>query len=81
MNFKLSHLPERTVKPRENGVNMMMDKGLSLRQAEDFLSASSDYTDLVKLGFGTSYVTRDLKQKIKLYQDAGIKVYFGGTLF
>jgi phosphosulfolactate synthase len=80
-NFNLSHLPERTVSPRKNGVTMVMDKGISIRQAEDFLSSSSDYVDFVKLGFGTSIVSKNVKEKIKLYKDAGIKVYVGGTLF
>jgi phosphosulfolactate synthase len=80
-NFNLSHLPERTVSPRKNGVTMVMDKGISMRQAEDFLSSSSDYVDFVKLGFGTSIVSKNIKEKIKLYKDAGIKVYVGGTLF
>jgi phosphosulfolactate synthase len=81
MNFELPHIPERSVKPRTNGLTMVMDKGLSLRQAEDFLEMNADLTDLVKLGFGTSYVTKNIEQKIKLYKDAGIKVYLGGTLF
>lgn len=81
MNFELPHLPERTVKPRESGTNMVMDKGLSLREVEDVLAASSDYIDIVKLGFGTSFVTKQLKEKIKLYKQANIKTYFGGTLF
>jgi phosphosulfolactate synthase len=80
-NFNLPHLPQRTVSPRKNGVTMVMDKGISLRQAEDFLSSSSDYVDFVKLGFGTSIVSKNVKEKIKLYKDAGIKVYVGGTLF
>lgn len=80
-NFNLSHLPERTVSPRKNGVTMVMDKGISLREAEDFLNSSSDYVDFVKLGFGTSIVSKNVKEKIKLYKDAGIKVYVGGTLF
>ncbi len=80
-NFNLSHLPERTSSPRQNGVTMVMDKGISLRQAEDFLSTSSDYVDFVKLGFGTSIISKNVKEKIKLYKDAGIKVYVGGTLF
>ena len=80
-NFNLSHLPERTVSPRKNGVTMVMDKGISLRQAEDFLSSSSDSVDFVKVGFGTSIVSKDVKEKVKLYKDAGIKVYAGGTLF
>ncbi len=60
---------------------MVMDKGLSLRQAEDLIDGSGHLVDLVKLGFGTSYATPRLKEKIDLYQNAGIKVYLGGTLF
>jgi phosphosulfolactate synthase len=80
-NYTLPFLPERPQKTRENGVTMMMDKGLNLRQAEDFLDASAEYTDIIKLGFGTSYLTKNLQEKIKLYQAAGMKTYFGGTLF
>jgi phosphosulfolactate synthase len=81
MNFNLPFIPQRPEKPREKGVTMVMDKGLSLRQAEDFIESSGNLTDIVKLGFGTSIVTNKLSEKIKLYQAAGIEVYFGGTLF
>lgn len=81
MNFELPYIPERPSKPRERGITMMMDKGLSLRETEDFLSSCSDYTDLVKFGFGTSYITKDLKKKLALYKEANIATYFGGTLF
>jgi phosphosulfolactate synthase (CoM biosynthesis protein A) len=36
MNYKLNDIPERSVKPRQKGLTMVMDKGLSLRQVEDF---------------------------------------------
>lgn len=81
MTFRLEHIPSRTTKPREEGLTMVMDKGLSLRQAEDLVEGSGHLVDLVKLGFGTSYVTPRLKDKIALYKAAGIKVYLGGTLF
>jgi phosphosulfolactate synthase len=81
MNYALNQIPERTVKPRNNGMTMVMDKGLSLRQVEDFLEVAGTYTDIVKLGWATSYVTPNLKDKLKLYREAGIPVYFGGTLF
>lgn len=81
MNFELSHIPERTEKPRKSGVTMMMDKGLSVREAENFCEASAHLTDLVKFGFGTAYVTKNLEDKLKLYRSAGLKPYFGGTLF
>ena len=80
-NIHLPLMPERTRKPRTNGVAMVMDKGLSIREAEDFISVSGDFTDFVKLGFGTSVVTPNVKEKIKLYQEANMKVYLGGTLF
>ncbi len=81
MNFKLNHIPERTSRPREAGLTMVMDKGLSVRQAEDLISSSGPFLDLIKLGFGTSLVTNNLSEKIKLYHEHGIRVYLGGTLF
>lgn len=80
-DFKLKNIPERTTKPRQAGITMVMDKGLSCREVEDFLEVSADKTDIVKLGFGTSTVTPNLDRKIKIYQDADIPLYFGGTLF
>lgn len=79
--FNLKKIPTRTTKPRESGLNMVMDKGLGLREVENFIETCADYTDIVKLGFGTSAVTPNLKEKIDLYHKAGIPVYFGGTLF
>lgn len=81
MNFELSFIPERTEHPRQKGLTMVMDKGLGLTEARALVEASGDYIDLIKLGFGTSSVTPNLKEKISIYQQAGIKVYFGGTLF
>jgi len=37
--------------------------------------------DFVKFGFGTSYLTKNLKVKLALYKEANIKCYLGGTLF
>lgn len=81
MNYTLKNLPERTAKPRQTGFTMAMDKGLSVREAEDFMSIAGGHVDIVKLGWGTSYVTPNLKDKIKVYKDAGVPCYFGGTLF
>ncbi len=81
MNFKLSQIPERLAKPRTNGLTMVMDKGLSIEQARNLISAAGPHLDIVKLGFGTAYVTPNLREKIELYQKADIPVYFGGTLF
>ncbi|WP_420155398.1 phosphosulfolactate synthase [Siphonobacter sp.] len=81
MNYHLNQIPERTEKPRQSGLTMAMDKGLSIRQAEDFLDVAADHVDIVKLGWATSFVTPKLKEKLKVYKEAGIPVYFGGTLF
>lgn len=80
-NFNLPFIPERDNKPRKKGLTMVMDKGLSLTQAEQFIEANKDYADIVKFGFGTAFVTSQLKEKIKLYQSHDIRPYFGGTLF
>jgi phosphosulfolactate synthase len=81
MNIVLPFLPERPSKPRNSGITMVMDKGLSIREAEDFMSVGSVYTDYVKLGFGTSLITPGFEKKIAIYSKAGAKPYFGGTLF
>ena len=81
MNNVLPFLPERPAKPRNSGLTMVMDKGLSIREAEDFVSVGSGYTDFVKLGFGTSIITPGFDRKIQIYKNAGVIPYFGGTLF
>ncbi len=77
----LPFLPDRPSKPRTTGLTMVMDKGLSIREAEDFMSVGSEYTDFVKLGFGTSLITPGFSEKLKVYTKAGCIPYFGGTLF
>jgi len=79
--MSLLYLPDRTTQPREMGLTMMMDKGLSTRQIEDFLSVSSNYTDLIKFGFGTSVVSKNIKEKVALIKQVGIRPYLGGTMF
>ncbi|MBC8046748.1 MAG: phosphosulfolactate synthase [Fimbriimonadaceae bacterium] len=81
MNFELQNLPSRNQKPRNSGITMVMDKGLSVREAEDLLSVSEPYIDLIKLGFGTAFVTPNLENKLAVYKQANLAVYFGGTLF
>ncbi|MBW7952410.1 MAG: phosphosulfolactate synthase [Chitinophagaceae bacterium] len=81
MNFNLSQMPDRTIKPRTNGLTMVMDKGLSVSEAKNFLEIATPHVDIVKLGFGTSHITPYLRKKIETYKNAGMHVYFGGTLF
>jgi phosphosulfolactate synthase len=81
MNFNLSQIPERNKKPRNHGITMVMDKGLSIEEARNFLSIAGPHVDMVKFGFGTAFVTPNLKEKLAVYREYGMPVYFGGTLF
>jgi phosphosulfolactate synthase len=81
MNFHLKQIPERTVQPRAYGLTMVNDKGLSVREARQLVSGAGPHVDLVKLAFGTALFSGGLQDKIKIFQDAGIPVYFGGLLF
>ena len=67
MNFFLTDIPVRTVKFREFGLTMMMDKGLSINDTKNFIDMWP-HTDIIKLGFGTSH-SPHIETKIKLYQD------------
>jgi phosphosulfolactate synthase len=73
-------LPERPPKPREEGVTHVIDTGLSTREAEGLVAMAADYIDLIRLGWGTAYVTRDVQAKIACYRAAGVEVMLGGTL-
>jgi len=81
MNFHLSQIPDRILKPRKSGLTMIMDKGLSINEVHNFMSIGAPHVDIVKLGFGTSYVTPNLKEKIDVYHSYNMPIYFGGTLF
>jgi phosphosulfolactate synthase len=67
MNYHLANIPERTAKPRTNGFTMVMDKGLSLREAEDMIDSCGAYIDIVKFGWATSFVTNRFKEKSREY--------------
>lgn len=81
MNFNLTQIPERILKPRTHGLTMVMDKGLSVQEAHNFMSVAHPHVDIVKLGFGTAFVTPNLKEKLEVYRSYNIPIYFGGTLF
>jgi phosphosulfolactate synthase len=73
-------VPMRAAKPRDRGWTHVIDKGLSVREVEGLVETAGEYIDIVKLGWGTSYVTANLDVKIRAYQDGGIPVVCGGTL-
>jgi phosphosulfolactate synthase len=64
---------------RDGGITHVLDKGLGVRAWEDVLESAGDYIDIVKLGWGTSWVTRNLSRKLEVL--AGKPVVIGGTFF
>jgi len=76
MNFNLTQIPERIKKPRKSGITMVMDKGLSVNEAKNFLSVSHPHVDIIKLGFGTSFVTPNLEEKLEVYRSYNLPIYF-----
>jgi phosphosulfolactate synthase len=74
-------LPGRPLKPRERGIAHVIDKGLTVSAVDGLLESCADLIDIVKLGWGTSYVTRNLRDKLALYESAGVPVVLGGTFW
>ena len=74
-------LPKRPPRPRQVGLTHVIDKGMTLAQITGVFDVAGDYIDIVKLGWGTSYVTRNLREKLALYADLGVPVVLGGTLW
>ncbi|MFA4815075.1 MAG: phosphosulfolactate synthase [Candidatus Gracilibacteria bacterium] len=82
MRIDLDHIPDRPEKPRTRGLTMVMDKGMSIRETEDFLSMAREWTDLVKLAWGSVLLTREtLRDKLRLYTQSTVQAFPGGVLF
>jgi phosphosulfolactate synthase len=73
-------LPPRSTKPRQQGLTHVIDSGLSTVEAEGLMKSATDYVDLVRLGWGSAYVTHDVREKIERYRSYGVPVMLGGTL-
>jgi phosphosulfolactate synthase len=65
--------------PRTGGLTHVIDKGLGPRAWEDVLETAGPYIDIVKLGWGTAYVTPNLRRKLDVLRDKNVVV--GGTFF
>jgi phosphosulfolactate synthase len=73
-------LPDRSAKPREQGITHVLDKGLSLAEVDGLIEVAGDSVDIVKLGWGTALATGNLEPKLARYREHGIPVVLGGTL-
>jgi phosphosulfolactate synthase len=76
----LLDLPERSSKPRERGVTHVIDRGLSVADIEGMVEVGGEFVDIVKLGWGTALVARNLERKLEIYRRYEIPVVLGGTL-
>jgi phosphosulfolactate synthase len=70
----------RPSKPRERGLTHVIDKGMTLAEVNGMFETAGEFVDIVKLGWGTSYVTQNLSAKVALYQSYETPVMCGGTL-
>ncbi len=73
-------LPERDHKPRRRGVSHVLDKGMTTAAQEALLGQVGDLVDVVKIGWGIAYVDPTVKERVALYNAAGVTVSLGGTL-
>jgi phosphosulfolactate synthase len=64
---------------RDGGLTHVLDKGLGPRAWEDILETSGVYIDIVKLGWGTAYVTAGLERKLEVLREKPVVI--GGTFF
>src|ERR1700704_5351682 len=65
--------------PEHVGLTHVIDKGLGPRGWEDVLEVAGDHISIVKLGWGTAYVTNNLERKLAVLK--GKPVVIGGTFF
>ena len=73
--------PERSVKPRDHGINSMIDNGVPTKYFMDVVESDAQLIDYVKFGWCTALVTKDLEKKIECLIKNDVQYYFGGTLF
>jgi phosphosulfolactate synthase len=64
---------------RHVGLTHVIDKGLGPRAWEDILDVAGEHISIVKLGWGTAYVTANLERKLDVLRDKPVVV--GGTFF
>ncbi len=73
-------LPNRSAKPREQGITHVLDRGLSVAEVDGMVEVAGEVVDFVKLGWGTALATANLHPKLARYREHGIPVVLGGTL-
>lgn len=73
--------PDRTQKPRNAGITSLIDNGVPTKYFKDAIESDAPLIDIVKFGWCTAIVTKDLEEKIDCLVKHNVEYYFGGTLF
>ncbi len=81
MNRNFLDTPKRTDKPRGHGLTSLIDNGVPTRYFIDVIESKAHLIDVVKFGWCTALVTKDLEKKIECLVNNDVNYYFGGTLF
>ncbi len=73
-------LPERSAKPRAQGITMMIEWGLPLGAQADILNLSAEIIDIAKVAVGISGLLPEsvLAAKIDLYRQHAVEPFPGG---
>lgn len=81
MTINFLDTPERTLKPRNSGITSLIDNGVPTKYFKDAIESDAPLIDIVKFGWCTALVTKDLEEKIDCLINNNVEYYFGGTLF
>lgn len=73
-------LPGRAPKPRTTGLTHVLDQGLGPAEVASLLAVAGPHIDLVRLGWGSAFVTANLPEKLAAYREGGVPVMVGGTI-
>lgn len=74
-------LPDRPGKPRTRGLTSLIDPGVATGHFRDVIESHGLFIDQVKFGWGSSLITKDLREKLSILQAHAVRGHFGGTLF
>jgi phosphosulfolactate synthase len=74
-------LPDRPGKPRTLGLTSLIDPGVPTGHFRDVIESHGLFIDHVKFGWGSSLITKDLREKLAILEAHAVSGHFGGTLF
>ncbi len=78
--FQFMNIPERSQKPRDKGITMMIDWGIGVARQKDILEIAGEAIDIAKIAVGLSGIISEkvLTEKIRVYNDYRVDAFIGG---